>query len=87
MVVGTSLPEFNPKKVSPFEAKPSCGINYSPNFNEFANPPAGQSEFFHKFWPTCPPEPGYLTAMWLKDLRPAPPDIGVPGERRRPSLL
>ena len=31
-------------------------------------------------WPS---EPGYLTAIELKDPRPAPPDNGAPGERLR----
>ena len=38
---------------------------------------------FHKLWPSCPPDPGYLAAIELKGPRPVMLDKDEPEEKRR----
>jgi len=50
----------------------------------FVNQLVGHSNFFQKFWRTCPSEPRYLIPIELKNPNPAAPGNGGIGERMKP---
>jgi hypothetical protein len=63
-------------KISVLEAESSRRRHDSTSFLE--------KVIFSKIWPYHTPEPRYLTAVELKDPRPAPPQSGGLKERLRP---
>jgi len=77
MVLGTSLPEFNPDKFPFFLTKLSCARHDNTNFAEKRNFPL-------IFDIPNLSEPRYFTSEELKDPRPTPLENGAPEERRKP---
>ena len=68
MVLGTSLPEFNPDKYPLFSLF-IYGRHDSIKFG---------GKYFSEFGHTAPPEPGYLNAVDLKNPMPPPTGNGKP---------